>query len=449
MPITFDTANDYFLQNDFLSALKQYRYLSQTKYNSAFSTFMVGKCLHSLGNITEAYHHYQKAKAIDDSNPLINREIEQFIIENNFLDETALVICHFFPYTPNIGDSGSAAGIRYLLQLATKRKIFFISLSCRNTSIEKLNQLAKQVSGYVIGGGGLFFNQPSASGWYFPLTLTDITHLQSPVITYAPGFNKEYTNQKIWNLDQPFLSKLASFHQHFSLKSVRDLWSKKLLEQEGVTDLHLTPCPSAYLKPLSWYSVPQAENKKIIGIALTSRALPVKYLNQFLENILAFANWLKNNEFYPLFIFHDSADDLTLINPIKSRNYVCIIPQTSREAVTIYNHCFAVVGMRGHSLILAAGQNVPLLAISYNQKIDAFMELLELPHFCLSQEVIFHDHDLITKFKELLVDRDLVIDHLKNKNQIFYQANKDYCKKILKTLEIRENENIWNHIPLC
>ena len=422
--ITFKSANEFFSQKKYLKAFDQFCCLAERNDNPAFCSFMAGNCLSLSNKNSDAYSYFQKAMDYDNSNAFINREIERFIIIHELIDPNKQIIYHYFPNTTNIGDSGAAAGIRTLFHSLTN-DFFFFTLSCRKDTIDVLKTYEIKPSGMIIGGGGLFFKQPLPSGWYFPLSLSQLAGLKIPTITYAIGFNKEYANDQIWDLDDAFINDISKFHQEFSLKSVRDCWSKSTLESAGVSDLHLVPCPSAFLKPLPWFKMSIDKTKEIVGLSITDRSLRKDQKTKVITAFFKFAKWLSQQDFIPLFILQDTADDISLAKFINENKY---------------NQCNYVVGMRGHSLILAAGQHVPILGISYNKKVDAFMEMVDLQNYCLNQNAINDHYILINNFEKLLADKDNVIKTLISKREIFYKSNVDYCKKAISILSLRNNK---------
>ena len=430
---TFNSANNLFDQKKYSEAFDQFCSLANKKDNPAFCSFMAGKCLSLSGKNPDAFSYYQKAVEYDDSNAFINREIERFIIDQKLIKPNKHIIWHYFPNTTNIGDSGAAAGIRSLFHSLTD-DFFFFTLSCRKDTFDVLKRYQLKASGMIIGGGGLFFKQPLASGWYFPLSFSEINILEIPIIPYAIGFNKEYSDSQIWNLEQNFINNIANFHQRFSLKSVRDYWSKNILEKTGVHDLYVVPCPSAFLKPLPWHNMSIDTSKEIVGLSITDRSLQKDQKVKFFSVFFKFAKWLVQNGFSPLFIMQDTADDIALAKIITENNFNCILPNTAREAVSIYNQCTYVIGMRGHSLILASGQQVPILGISYNKKVDAFMEMIDLQNYCLNQNEITECSILIKNFKRLIANKDDVIAVLQNKREVFYRSNIEYCKKAISLI---------------
>ena len=407
--ITFKSAQELYRQEKYEAAFEQFVHLADSKINPAFSSFLAGNALfNSSGNSEETWAWYTKALQFDDSNALINREVERFALAHNIVNPKQQTVLHYYPTTPNIGDSGSAAGIRSCINSLTDGLSFF-TLSCRNDGIETIEKSGHNCSGIIIGGGGLYFQQPTPSGWYFPLTLSEVAMLKAPAVSFAVGFNRERSKNAAWDLNDAFIRKIAQYNNTFSLKSVRDTWSKRLLEKQGVTDLSLVPCPSMLLKPLVWYDLPVKDSPSLIGINLTERSVKIEGKKAFFSHVLKFADWLQEHGYTPLFIFQDCADDMGLAQMIADKGHAGILPHTAREAVTIYRQCDFVIGMRGHSLILAAGQCVPMLALSYNQKVDAFMDLLDMNEYCMDHEDIKSDHDLIFLFEKLVDNKDNLI----------------------------------------
>ncbi len=429
--ITIQTANSLFQERRYKQAFEQFCLLVEKMENPAFSSFMAGKCLEEMGEITHAADWYTKAVEYDDSNALINREIERFQIRNNLTPPDRKYLLHYFPNTTNIGDSGSAAGIRALFH-SLMDCFFFCTLSCRTDTLAQLKALPLSVSGIVIGGGGLYFKQPLASGWYFPLSSTELEELSLPTVTYAIGFNSEYSDNEVWQLDNTFLKHVADFQRYISLKSARDLWTINILEEYGNRDISLVPCPSAFLEPLSWYKPNIPASKNIIGLSITCRSCREGLHSGLITAFTDFAGWLLHHDFFPLFILHDSADDLPLAEHITAKGFTCIIPHTAREAITIYDSCYGAIGMRGHSLIFAAGRCVPFIGVSYNTKVDAFMETINLREYCLNQNDVTEKIVLINAFEKLLVRRDAIATHLKKKRELSLNYNRTFCKKAVE-----------------
>jgi polysaccharide pyruvyl transferase WcaK-like protein len=278
----------------------------------------------------------------------------------------------------------------------------------------------------VIGGGGLFFRQPLPSGWYFPLSLDELKSISTPTVTYAVGFNQEYSSESAWHHDDTFLNTIAEFHTRFTHKSVRDEWSRDLLEEKGITDVSVVPCPSAFLEPLPWFKPPFDESKKVVCIAPTDRSMTESEQSGLVSACTTVARWLSDNGYCPLVVFHDSYDDMQLATHLARNDLLCFLPNTAREAITVYSKAEAVIGMRGHSLILAAGHCIPVLGISYNKKVAALMELLSLQDYCLPKTCIEDPRQIINSFDKLQQNRQEIIKTLTSKKDLFLKANMEY-----------------------
>jgi polysaccharide pyruvyl transferase WcaK-like protein len=432
--VTFQSAHALFSAQKYDTAREQFLMLADQFLNPAFCTFMAGRCQSFKNDLQNAFTYYQKAVSFDDSNAFINREIEHAIVLNNLLDKNNPLIMHYAPYTTNIGDSGSIAGIRAFIN-AQCEDALFLSLSCRKDVYSIWKEMFPLASAIVVGGGGLYFRQPLPSGWYFPLSLDEVKSLPTPFITYSIGFNQEHSKDPLWEFTDDFIDIIADFNRHSALKSVRDAWSLRLLEKRGIHDVAIVPCPSAFLDSLPWFQLPVDLSKKIVCIAPTDRSMNPSQVSSLVTACCFVAQWLLDNEYFPLFVFHDSSDDMRLAGYLSERNLSCFLPNTAREAITIYRHAEAVIGMRGHSLILAAGQCKPILAISYNKKIDAFMETLTMTDYCLPIRCLDNPPDIIEAFKKVIEHRQVIGVVLEKLRELFFQANEDYSKQIVTLMK--------------
>ncbi|MFH1761263.1 MAG: polysaccharide pyruvyl transferase family protein [bacterium] len=423
-------ANSLYKSGDYKKAVEFYGSADAKEKNPPLAYFMAGKCLSNLGLVKEAKDSYDASLKYDDSNPLFNNEIERFYLKNTLIDNKTRIIWHFFPYTLNIGDSGSAAGIRHILK-SQRSDLFFLSLSCSGENMNQIEQMSRHDPEMVIiGGGGLFFKHKLPDTWYFPLAPEYISSKAFPFVTYGTGLNQEYNNNPAWDLDRNFICRLAEYHKLFKLKSVRDTWTFNKLQDAGVNDLYLAACPSAFLEPLKWFNFHAEEKQKNIALCITIRSVDQSNAAGFIKIFIEFGKWLMRNGYNAIFVLHDANDDGRIFTAVTEQNFPCIIPTTAREAVTIYDKCGFVMGMRGHSLILGAGRNVPVFAISYNKKLDAFMELMGLEKYCVNQNKIRGSRDLINGFNLLVDDYPEIMSIMRKKRREFYTANMEYAGQI-------------------
>jgi len=83
-------------------------------------------------------------------------------------------------------------------------------------------------------------------------------------------------------------------------------------------------------------------------------------------------------------VSHDSQLAEKLSNKISFKDYI-IIPNNynSMEMAEIIENSYLLVGMRMHSIIFAARQSVPFIAIIYNQKVNELLEILDLADYSI------------------------------------------------------------------
>ena len=77
-----------------------------------------------------------------------------------------------------------------------------------------------------------------------------------------------------------------------------------------------------------------------------------------------------------------------VVSRMKNKNKVQVIEKapTVDEFVLLLQNCNLVVGMRLHSLILAAASGVPFIGLSYMPKVENFMNEMNLADLCLLPE---------------------------------------------------------------
>lgn len=97
------------------------------------------------------------------------------------------------------------------------------------------------------------------------------------------------------------------------------------------------------------------------------------------------------------------------------------------EMLSIVGNLDLLVGIRLHSLIFSAIMNVPMIAISYDPKVDYFMESINEPVFCNIGEL--ESNSLMEEIREKLNNKD------KYKNRLEVEVDKSK-KKLVKNREV-------------
>ncbi len=87
-----------------------------------------------------------------------------------------------------------------------------------------------------------------------------------------------------------------------------------------------------------------------------------------------------------------------------------------------------VIGMRLHSLIMAAAEKVPMVALSYDPKVTAFMKEIEQFEYCMDSDKVTAE-EFKEKIEKLIINREKQKEQLTQvfeakKNKIYLPVNK-------------------------
>jgi Uncharacterized conserved protein len=94
----------------------------------------------------------------------------------------------------------------------------------------------------------------------------------------------------------------------------------------------------------------------------------------------------------------------------------------------VISRLYAVIGMRYHSNIFSAKMGTPFISVSYEQKMQGFMEKMKLSDYCIVLGDL-NEQKLIEKFR-------LLEDHYDEYKQYLVDIHNDMKAESYKTTEI-------------
>ena len=222
---------------------------------------------------------------------------------------------------------------------------------------------------FISGGGTLFQNTTSNRSFLYYIGLVWLAKiLRKKVMIFAQGFG-------------PLSGKTNRFLARFILNRVdlitlRDKYSLSSIKALGVTKpaVKLTADPAFCLKFASLKNT-----RPLLGIVL--RELPRKEDYQILAKAI---DWVvQTYKYSPIFLlFHPSKDkDTAVALSDLMREELEIIDEDSdpKKMLAAISQLDLLIGMRLHSLIFAAMCNVPMLGLSYDPKVEAFIKEIGQP----------------------------------------------------------------------
>lgn len=261
------------------------------------------------------------------------------------------------------------------------------------------------------GGGGIFQDKTSSKSFYYYLFIIFLSLLfKKKVYLIGQSFS-------------PLKKRINGFLLRFFLNNVekiyvRDSFSKNYLEKLGVrSDKIILSTDLAFLLDIPFPS--REEDKKILGINLRKWGnLNLENLNSTLETLIS-----KYDSFY-FFSFQQEDSQFYEILKDKFKKIDLIEPQDP-NFYDYYSSCRLFIGMRLHSCILSVLLGIPFIAISYDEKVEAFC------------------HDIGWKFIIKDFSWDKILCYV-NEIEENYKDYKDYLLSKGKILKEKAKEDIAN-----
>ena len=301
------------------------------------------------------------------------------------MSPTRAVLCGYY----GMGNAGDEALLMSLLQMLPKSvepivlsgnpqatKKSYDVYSCDRKSTFTLLKVLQQSDIFIWGGGSLMQDATSmASPIYYAGLMALAQQRRLKTIAWAQGIgplNKSFTR---W-LTQQVLYGCDGI-------SVRDSASAQLLADWQIEPI-LAPDPVWALASEAPPSLPETD-KEIVAVVLRSHSLLTRSRLQTL--IQALQDFQAQSNSHILLIPFQPAKDMAIAEQIFAK----LDGEQSISTITnpkqlkgLFKEVKMTIGMRLHSLIMAAGSGCNCFALSYDPKVTQLMSELDLPGYELS-----------------------------------------------------------------
>lgn len=295
---------------------------------------------------------------------------------------TKAVLCGYY----GMGNAGDEALLLSLLQMlpaevepivlsgnpqATKKS--YGVASCDRKSTFALLNVLRQSDVFIWGGGSLMQDATSmASPIYYAGLMALAQQRGLTTIAWAQGIGPLNKSLTRWLTKQVLLGCNAV--------SVRDQASAKLLSNWQIKPL-IAPDPVWALRSQTPPTLP-ATDKPIVAVVLRSHPLltpeRIQTLIQALQDFQT-----KSNSFILLLPFQP-AQDQAIAEQIAvqlEQDYTIMSIPNPQQLKGLFQEVKMAIGMRLHSLIMAAAQGCRCFALSYDPKVSQLMSELNLPGY--------------------------------------------------------------------
>jgi polysaccharide pyruvyl transferase CsaB len=236
----------------------------------------------------------------------------------------------------------------------------------------------RQSDGLISGGGSLLQDITSAMTIPYYLGILKLAQwMRKPTFIYAQGIGPVRRSAF-----HPFIRQAFRKCRYVS---VRDIESAQLLQHMGLSRANIEVVPDPVMGfPLgNAHEEPQAiiKTRPVLGIS-------VRYWNEDRSELIQLTKALQlirdkldvEIRFLPFHLPSDIEASKDVIRAMESQEHVSIKTEAvhPQQMLVEVSKCDLLIGMRLHSLIYAASQQIPMIGISYDPKIDQFLQLLEL-----------------------------------------------------------------------
>ncbi|MCP3031459.1 polysaccharide pyruvyl transferase CsaB [Halobacillus sp. A1] len=246
-------------------------------------------------------------------------------------------------------------------------------------SLKEVIKVIKRSDGLISGGGSLLQDVTGVKSVIYYTGVIGIAKLlQKPVIIYSQGIG-------------PLNGKIAKKLTEFTMNkvdhlTVRDRDSKQLLTKMGIRkNIEVVPDSVMGLDDSLTESGREKDNSVII-VCVRPWPSTQPYQQKFAHGLDLLAHQGFEIVFLPMHGEEDAMCSQNIQSLMKEKSDILSQDLSLNEKINIITSSRFLIGMRLHSLIFSAISNTPFVAVSYDPKIDSFVELMD-------QKVLGHVND--------------------------------------------------------
>lgn len=274
----------------------------------------------------------------------------------------------------------------------------------------------------IIGGGNMVFDLSSdtLSAKRFDYYVTKAKEKGVPVFAISLGigpFHNKY--QQKYAVDALSKCDYITFRDNRSLSLFKEF-------NQSHKNVNVVPDPVFFM-----------ENKgtKIktdkIGLNIINPELFGAQLNKntIKNSYVSLINKLKEHFDGEIIIYNTEAKDYNyckeVFDELEDKNNISLFKVNSLDDLyEVYNRSSIIIGTRMHSMITAFSQEIPIVGISWQQKVDAMFELLD------DSKSVFEINNLTEEIDNIINQVSLKLEMYKNKEVTYHSDTMDKLKEM-------------------
>ena len=310
----------------------------------------------------------------------------------------------------NAGDYLLVKSLRRLIETQNEN-INWIRLDVKSPVTASTVESINKGTALIIGGGGLFLRERTPnyfSGWQWPISKELIEQINVPIYVLGVGYNR-FRNQEdfvpcFYENVTALVQKSAFFglRNHGSINAIR-----KFLPDSLKSKVTYFPCATTVISKLFDIELYKTE-KPIIAINCAFDRGRLRFGEQkdyILHSIAKAAKSLSND--YEILCYLHCAQDVEMCSYMDEHNVSYGIvklfeSKNELDMIEAYSLPSLVIGMRGHSQMVAFGCVTPALSIISHDKIKWFLDDIEHPEWGLDVNEDCFEKKIIEKAEYML-----------------------------------------------
>ncbi|OOB79411.1 MAG: polysaccharide pyruvyl transferase CsaB [Epulopiscium sp. Nuni2H_MBin003] len=303
--------------------------------------------------------------------------------------------------------------------------------SVNRWNIKCIVQNIKNCDLLISGGGSLLQDVTSIKTIPYYLGIIKIALMcNKKVVFYSQGIGP--INKKI---NRYLVKNISNKIEHIF---VRDTNSKRVLQSMGVKtpiDVSIDPVFGIQIDENEYSEIKQQlSNKKSVGIYLR----PWKNNNLIINCMSKVILSLIQDDYEVYMICMQPEQDIKIAKDVAKRvesNHLKIIEQslTINKTLSYTANFDFIIGMRLHSLIMAVATNTPVIALSYDPKVENVMSEMQLHHHIKIDEISPNEILSQIKYIEQNLESEVkFIKYIKEERTQDIYIPIDHIKKILQ-----------------
>lgn len=317
--------------------------------------------------------------------------------------------------------------------------------SVNRKSVKDIIKAVRKCDLLISGGGSLLQDVTSKKSiLYYLMIMWAALFFRKKVFIYSQGIG-------------PILSKInrrltAATLKHVHGIVVRDEASKELLIEIGIKgdNVIVTADPVLRIKKAD-LSVGREilikegfhpdQGRMTIGFAIREKKINSNFVDEMCISIRRLIN--EKQAQIVLIPFHYS-EDMAVIEEIERRlgSDVCCIKHKylTNEMLSIIGNMDVLVGVRLHALIHAAIMGIPMIAISYDPKINSFMHSMDMKAMCSTYD--FQNDFFMEEFEKTVDRTDIINEKVKSRIELLIRKldNNEILIQELMKHKLKRNE---------